>query len=210
MTLVALGSKYQSIRGWRLVSETRWLLTSVVRLKCNREQPCQNCKTRNEEATCKFRGASKNGAVPGVVHGEANGDGGVATRKRIDHLEDLVKKLIAARQQASSVKTNSNDEITLHTPRSFDRGAQSRSSPTAGTQEPDLAGAGETVMDGMHSVYHGGDEWYTVLREVRLSLLRSHLWCWYQMSLVLVSCLPMAVSSRRTRAVLSSWIPVVM
>lgn len=90
-----------------------------------------------------------------------NGD---ATRKRIDHLEDLVKKLIAERQ-APSAKPNSYSNHTVPAPESLGCDAVPPSPLDAGPREPD--GAGETVIDGAHSVYHGGDEWYTVLREVR-------------------------------------------
>jgi hypothetical protein len=135
------------------------------RLKCNREQPCQNCTARSEEESCKFRGTSKTGAATSAGHGEANG-GGDATRKRIDHLEDLVKKLIAERQQPSLPGPNSNSRGAVLTPESLGRDAANRPAHTPTILEPDVDGAGETVVDGTHSVYHGGDEWYTVLREV--------------------------------------------
>ncbi|OIW30746.1 hypothetical protein CONLIGDRAFT_653517 [Coniochaeta ligniaria NRRL 30616] len=102
-----------------------------------------------------------NGVVPTAAAGPTNGEGD-ATLKRIDHLEDLVKKLIAERQ-ASSPKPNTNSDGVVHTPESLARNALLRSPPRVSSPEPDEAG--ETVMDGVNSVYHGGDEWFTVLRE---------------------------------------------
>jgi hypothetical protein len=149
-------------------------LTYLARLKCNRELPCQNCTARSEEASCKFRGA-KNGAVTPLVPGRPSVDAD-ATRQRIDHLEDLVKKLIAERQGSGSspdVSSHSNSSGTGPSPES-----SSRSVPSPALQrirkEPDVSrdvdgdsdGDDETVLDSTHSVYHGGGEWYAVLREV--------------------------------------------
>ncbi|KAK3291096.1 uncharacterized protein B0H64DRAFT_446343 [Chaetomium fimeti] len=73
-------------------------------------------------------------------------------RQRIDHLEDLVKKLIQERQPVSTPT-----KITVPT--------AERPSPEP---EPDLSsGTGKTVMDGMHSVYVSGSDWHVVLEEIR-------------------------------------------
>ncbi|KAI1379214.1 hypothetical protein F4677DRAFT_410932 [Hypoxylon crocopeplum] len=125
------------------------------KLKCNREKPCQNCTTRNEEAACEFRGP-KNGSLP-AAHRDANGDG---MRQRIEHLEDLVKKLITERQQVPSPGVN-----VVHTPDS----SKHKPEPAPFVVAPDsrdMAGTGKTVMDGIHSVYLGGDDWYAVLQEI--------------------------------------------
>lgn len=72
-------------------------------------------------------------------------------RRRIDHLEDLVKKLIQERQVVPTPT-----EIAVATPESH--------SPQT---DPDMSGgAGKTVMDGMHSVYVSGSDWHVVLEEV--------------------------------------------
>ena len=67
----------------------------MTRVKCSWEMPCQNCTARDQEAACKFRGP-RDGPQPGTHHGETNP--GNVMRQRIDHLEDLVKKLISDRQ----------------------------------------------------------------------------------------------------------------
>ncbi|KAJ9142435.1 hypothetical protein NKR23_g7269 [Pleurostoma richardsiae] len=117
------------------------------KLKCNREQPCQNCMTRGEQATCKFRGP-KNGVTP-ITLADTNGD---AMRQRIDHLEDLVKRLIAERREISSPS-----EHVVYTPESSNSKAELHQTVVE-SDAPDAAGAMETMMDGIHSVYLGGDD----------------------------------------------------
>ncbi|KAL4940975.1 hypothetical protein BDV06DRAFT_213049 [Aspergillus oleicola] len=58
-----------------------------VRLKCNREKPCQNCSARGE--TCYFKGSTNGGTAT-----QTRDRTGETMRQRIDHLEDMVKKLI--------------------------------------------------------------------------------------------------------------------
>ncbi len=80
-------------------------------------------------------------------------------RQRIDHLEGLVKRLIAQRQEIPP-----NDVVC------------SQDSPKPGTgfvmttvasDASDVAcSAGTTVIDGVHSVYKGADDWSDVLQEV--------------------------------------------
>ncbi|KAL4796336.1 hypothetical protein BDV19DRAFT_378315 [Aspergillus venezuelensis] len=57
------------------------------KLKCNREKPCQNCIARAE--TCHFKRSTT-----GVLSAPAKDRNGEAMRQRLDHLEDMVKKLI--------------------------------------------------------------------------------------------------------------------
>jgi hypothetical protein len=90
--------------------------------------------------------------MPPVAHREANGDG---IRQRIDHLENLVKKLITERQQVAPPSNN-----LVYTP---------ESSEPRPSDAQDVVGAGTTVMDGIHSVYVGGDDWHAVLQEVPFS-----------------------------------------
>lgn len=131
------------------------MLTGEFRLRCNREKPCQNCIARDEKGACKFRGP-KNETVP-AAHREANGE---TVRQRIDHLENLVKNLLAERQQTSSVSMH-----MAYTPESPGTQAGLAVSPAVSDAQ-DVAGAGKLVMDGTHSVYRGGDDWYAVLQEV--------------------------------------------
>ncbi|KAK0624577.1 hypothetical protein B0T17DRAFT_590466 [Bombardia bombarda] len=114
------------------------------KLKCNREKPCQNCIARNDQEACRFQ-ASHN--VAASHHGrDMDANIGIATRHRISHLEDLVKSLIEERQKARKVGNTS-------TPESLDVGQS-------------VTGTGKTIMEGVHSVYLGGDDWNTVLQEI--------------------------------------------
>jgi hypothetical protein len=80
-------------------------------------------------------------------------------QQRIDHLEGLVKRLMAQRQDIPP-----NNVVC------------SQDSPKPGTgfvmtavasDASDVAcSAGTTVIDGVHSVYKGVDDWYDVLQEV--------------------------------------------
>lgn len=109
--------------------------------------PCQNCTARNEQASCKFRGSKQIAATePGRDH---SGD---EMRRRIDHLENLVKQLIAQRQGTPShrdVEDKTNERLE-----------------TDASDGLDAAGAGKTLIDGVHSMYLSGNEWQVVLQEV--------------------------------------------
>ncbi|KAK9451148.1 uncharacterized protein V1518DRAFT_370393 [Limtongia smithiae] len=129
------------------------------KLRCNREKPCQNCTARAEQAGCKFR-ASKNGVVATpVTHRDTNGDT-TSIHQRIDHLEDLVKRLIAEGPRDLSPSKN-----VVYTPESPHTESEQALS-SAPSDAPNMAGAGQTVMDGIHSVYVGGDDWNAVLQQV--------------------------------------------
>ncbi|KAI7789041.1 hypothetical protein LA080_005145 [Diaporthe eres] len=120
------------------------------KLKCNREKPCQNCTARHEQASCKFRG-SKHGAAPIASRG-SNGD---EMRQRIDHLEGLVKKLIAQRQNTSSPRVNITE--TTEAPKA-------EAGPASDAQE--TAGASKMLVDGVRSMYLNADDWQVVLQEI--------------------------------------------
>ncbi|KAL2814133.1 hypothetical protein BJX63DRAFT_420924 [Aspergillus granulosus] len=70
------------------------------KLKCNREKPCQNCTVRGEQATCTFKGA-KNGAL--ISYSKRDAD---PMRQRIEHLEKIVKGLIAQRESPLEAAPN--------------------------------------------------------------------------------------------------------
>jgi hypothetical protein len=109
-----------------------------ARLKCNREKSCQNCAARDERTTCKYRG-SKNTPTP-IAHDQNNREDSM--QRRIDNLEDLVKRLITQGQvglpenvanQHSPVAPNTSDVASI-------------------------ADTGSTVIDGVHSVYKVADD----------------------------------------------------
>lgn len=105
---------------------------------------------RDEQASCKFRG-SKQVALPSAHRGN-NGD---EMRKRIDHLEGLVKKLIAQRENTLPPRNNTSD--TTGNP-------EAKAEPASDAQE--AAGTGKTLIDGVRSMYLNGDDWQAVLQEV--------------------------------------------
>ncbi|KAH6693393.1 hypothetical protein BKA61DRAFT_279693 [Leptodontidium sp. MPI-SDFR-AT-0119] len=125
------------------------------KLKCNREKPCQNCTARDERSTCNYKG-SKNGSTPSA-HQEDHGVD--LMQQRIDHLEGLVKKLIAQRPDSSP----SSRVYTQDSPGSLTGPVTTASSLDAS----DVAcSTGTTVIDGSQSVYKGADDWYDVLQEI--------------------------------------------
>lgn len=80
-------------------------------------------------------------------------------RQRIDHLEEMVKKLIADREHvpqpaASSVSASESPA------------SDSASAPTEECSTEDSAVSATTMVDGGHSVYVNGQDWYSVLQEV--------------------------------------------
>ncbi|RYP01982.1 hypothetical protein DL765_010799 [Monosporascus sp. GIB2] len=117
--------------------------------------PIHNCTARDEQASCQFRG-SKNGAAA-VARRDASGD---AMGHRIDHLENLVKRLIAKQQQVPSPSTN-----IVYPPESPQLETGHATSALAADAQ-DVSGTGKTVMDGIHSVYLGGNDWHVVLQEI--------------------------------------------
>ncbi|KAK8115340.1 hypothetical protein PG999_007409 [Apiospora kogelbergensis] len=124
------------------------------KLKCNREKPCQNCSARNEQTNCEFRGPKN---AVSAVHRGSHGDG---MHQRIDHLEDMVKKLIADREQASqpSVSSASASESPVSGP------ASALVVASCGPENSTVCP--KTMIDGAHSVYVGGQDWYSVLQEI--------------------------------------------
>ncbi|EXJ87214.1 hypothetical protein A1O3_04173 [Capronia epimyces CBS 606.96] len=139
---------------------------------------------RGEQPACKFRGAGFKNETEGVVlpvdhdHRDANnGNGsgnGDAMRQRIDHLEHLVKKLMAERQQghvsmsASSPSTNVNGACTPTPNPNPAVGLGRAQYPYAVAVASDAQDAPKTAMDvdGGHSVYRSEDDFDALLQEI--------------------------------------------
>ena len=135
--------------------------TDGARLRCNRETPCQNCTARHEQTSCKYKD-SKNGTRTAQPSGDP-------MQQRIDRLEGLVKHLIAQRQQAPPNQAVSSQGIREYESSPLTTAAASDASDVA-------CSAGTTIIDGVHSVYKGVDDWYDVLREVNCcSVLHSSI-----------------------------------
>ncbi|KAK9245854.1 hypothetical protein V1506DRAFT_506084 [Lipomyces tetrasporus] len=125
------------------------------KLKCNREKPCHNCTARDERTTCKYKG-SDNGTTP-IAHQDEHAD---PMQQRIDHLEGLVKRLIAQRQEIPP----NNVVCSQDSPKP---GTGFVMTAVGASDASDVAcSAGTTVIDGVHSVYKGADDWYDVLQEI--------------------------------------------
>ncbi|KAL2867361.1 Zn(II)2Cys6 transcription factor [Aspergillus lucknowensis] len=115
------------------------------KLKCNREKPCQNCIVRGEQTTCAYKSSTH--GTPASCRQDKHVD---PMRQRIDHLEDLVKGLIAQRQTPpDTISSQGLSELRSES-----------ASPS------NLVLAGTTLIDGAHSVYKATDDWQDVLQEV--------------------------------------------
>ncbi|OKL63177.1 hypothetical protein UA08_01376 [Talaromyces atroroseus] len=102
--------------------------------------PCQNCAVRDEQASCKYRG-TKNTPTP-IAREQDNHE--VSMQRRIQNLEDLVKRLIVqghGQVNVANQHLNSSDVASI-------------------------ADTGSTVIDGVHSVYKVADDWHNVLEEI--------------------------------------------
>ncbi|KAI1128812.1 hypothetical protein F5Y10DRAFT_277234 [Nemania abortiva] len=127
------------------------------KLKCNREKPCQNCAARGEHSACKFRGPVNTAAPAASLNGDA-------TRQRLDHLEELVKRLIAEHPQSSPPQNNDENGIPTPDTRRTSQAGSSSAFDDIADSPPGVTG--RTVMDGVHSVYIDGDDW-SVINELR-------------------------------------------
>jgi hypothetical protein len=127
-------------------------LIQAYRLKCNREQPCQNCTTRGEQSTCKWRGSKNTGPATTAVD---------PMQQRIDRLESLVKRLMSRNEQSTPPEDNSYPENQINS---------EYVSELVANGNDDSAwpvSTGMTVIDGSRSVYKASDNWGDVLQEVR-------------------------------------------
>jgi hypothetical protein len=154
------------------------LLKDFRRLRCNRQQPCQNCTTRAEQATCKYRGSDNLSSFPVPPRKEQeNVD---AMQQRILRLESLVKSLVA--QSQANDDQPSEDPNLQNIPfrpsrNRFDDGTRMNMSATTNDALEALPRSGTTVIDEGQSVYRPADNWVDLLEEVILlcSFLQSAL-----------------------------------
>lgn len=76
-------------------------------------------------------------------------------RQRIDHLEGLVKELIAQRQKTSPPRGDIAE--TTET-------SKTEAGPASDALQ--TAGSSKMLVDGVRSMYLNGDDWQVVLQEV--------------------------------------------
>jgi hypothetical protein len=135
------------------------------RLKCNREQPCQNCAARAEQAFCKYKGSkNESGFITSPHHEHKHAD---AMQQRIDRLETLVKTLIAQCQQKSLLEDSplpNNGVQYRYNPRHETRFDVAAGMSDASTMPHN---GGTTVVNEHHSVYKAANDWSDVIQEVR-------------------------------------------
>jgi hypothetical protein len=81
-------------------------------------------------------------------------------RQRIDHLEELVKKLITEHHETAPPRVNL--ALTPESPKA-DAGSDT-AAPVSNSRGG--TGTGKTVVDGIHSAYLDANDWHTVLQEV--------------------------------------------
>lgn len=79
-------------------------------------------------------------------------------RRRIDRLESMVKKLASERQHLAQ-SLGGHEALTPESPVQYPGAASINETQS-------IVVPGRTVMDGIQSVYVGGDGWDTVLQEV--------------------------------------------
>jgi hypothetical protein len=140
-----------------LAATTTELTLTFSRLKCNREQPCQNCIVRQNSAGCVFRGADK-ASAGGTRSAKASG-----MQQRIDRLEGLVTNLMA---QGEMTRLNT----PLEEPNG--RGLSPTESNDYSTALPEQLpsavqhGMGVMTVNETSSVYRGTTHWHDLLKEV--------------------------------------------
>ncbi|KAH7356780.1 fungal-specific transcription factor domain-containing protein [Rhexocercosporidium sp. MPI-PUGE-AT-0058] len=141
------------------------------KLKCNREQPCQNCTVRDKAASCVYRGETA------PQHGKRHVQTGQAEdmQTRIDRLESLVTTLVEQNQQLGGRSSSQGrDAADFHsdqiTPSNSD--ASDNDNPIEEIQH----GVGIMQVDEKQSIYKGSTHWYDVLEELNeLKSLWGHM-----------------------------------
>lgn len=137
----------------------------VHRLKCNREQPCQNCITRDHQAGCFIRGVERAPTI-GAERGGVRGTG-AGLQQRIDRLESLVTALMKDQEQVPALVHGI--EIDGHTP---PQGSNPILSPInkqgvpLDAMPPVQHGMGVLTMNDTSSVYRGTTHWHDLLKEL--------------------------------------------
>ncbi|KAK0107235.1 hypothetical protein ONS95_003937 [Cadophora gregata] len=131
------------------------------KLKCNREQPCQNCTVRDKAAACVYRGEAA------TQHGKRKGKTGQAEdmQARINRLETLVTTLVDQNQQLggnSSSGGSGNLPLERITPSSSEASDNDNDKTTQEIQH----GVGIMQVDEKQSIYKGSTHWYDVLEEL--------------------------------------------
>ncbi|KAL2073294.1 hypothetical protein VTL71DRAFT_10618 [Oculimacula yallundae] len=131
------------------------------KLKCNREQPCQNCIVRDRAASCVYRGET----VP--QHGKRHVQTGQKEdmQTRIDRLESLVTTLVDRNQQLGGVSP-SQGRVPASLPSDRITPSSSDASDNDNATEEIQHGVGIMQVDEKQSIYKSSTHWYDVLEEL--------------------------------------------
>lgn len=136
------------------------------KLKCNREQPCQNCSVRDNRKGCIYLGP-EGGPASNSTLKPAQAEG---MQSRIDRLEALVTALVAQGQDPSGNATSyANSGSSEVSSSELDSSAfRAPSAPERHTPPYDEIehGVGVMKVDGKASMYKGTTHWYDVLQEL--------------------------------------------
>jgi len=147
------------------------------KLKCDRQEPCSQCSKRGRAAQCVFP-AVKTVRKPAV-----------SMRKRLEHLESLVKNVMPdqGREQAKPVSRGSsiaaamqgkdNSQFTrdsIHTEQVPGTLSQNVQSEVAGIENGLPDSSGSVVRGTTETAYVGATHWAAILNNVKLSLWLSH------------------------------------
>lgn len=130
----------------------------ILRLKCNREHPCQNCTVRGTPTACLYADSSR-GNVGKAANDRHIGD----VHQRIGRLESLITN-IASREGVQTETSLNTVPWTSANGTLPDRGSQSYYRPTE--YEQLRHGIGIMKVDDDHSSYTGSSHWDDVFDEV--------------------------------------------
>lgn len=136
---------------------------TISRLKCNREQPCQNCTVRDNPKGCLYLG-SEGGPASSLKPIQVEG-----MQSRIDRLEQLVTSLVA---QGHDPNGTAGSHVNSGSPEasSSDHSSAFRAPSAPERHTPPYEeiehGIGVMKVDGNASMYKSTTHWYDVLQEV--------------------------------------------
>ncbi|CZT44129.1 uncharacterized protein RSE6_04257 [Rhynchosporium secalis] len=131
------------------------------KLKCNREQPCQNCTIRDKAASCAYRGETT------PQHGKRHIQTAQAEdmQTRIDRLESLVTSLVDQNQQLVG-NSPSPEHDSTRLPSDLITPSISDASDTDNGTEEIQHGVGIMQVDEKQSIYKSSTHWYHILQEL--------------------------------------------
>ena len=153
------------------------LLTFLVRLKCNRSHPCENCVKRGDAMSCSYAAIGSRKKQPSSSQSSHSPDG---MQNRIDRLEGLVLSLmtngpqsagpaIATRALSMSNSTGSMDypqDVGVDTDDQESGGGRGEVGDVESETEQVSQSLGMMKVNNNISMYFGDAHWATILSDV--------------------------------------------